>query len=94
IVLAQERISLDKDGEFKKQRDCIRGCLLEGWDMYDLDGFLGCRDSWYNECFCRADRASEADRFLSTCIKSGCGASATVDLSIAQSVYHQYCSTA
>lgn len=86
--------SVASDSGYLQQRGCVKSCLWGDIANGDLSINLGCTAPWVNECYCRADQAPVASSFLSKCVSSVCLGSASVDVSLALSVYDQYCATA
>jgi hypothetical protein len=88
--------SIASDPSYNLQRECVKECLWGDPSGGDLSINLGCSSPWVNACYCRADLASSASSFLTKCATSLCpgGASATVDITGAVSVYNEYCSQA
>ncbi|ORY12633.1 hypothetical protein BCR34DRAFT_290643 [Clohesyomyces aquaticus] len=86
--------SIQKDPGYLLQKDCVKSCIFNGWGVKDLMPGIGCSSPFANECLCRADQESPASKYLTTCVNSSCGTSATADLVRAVSVYDGYCSGA
>ncbi|KAF1994528.1 hypothetical protein P154DRAFT_585485 [Amniculicola lignicola CBS 123094] len=80
--------SIAQDTSYLNQKECVKNCI---WGSNDLMPGIGCSSPWINECLCRADQAPPASRFLTSCVRSGCGSSASDDISRAVSVYDGYC---
>jgi len=93
-VYSQTSNSVASDSGYLQQRGCVKSCLWGDIANGDLSINLGCTAPWVNECYCRADQAPVASSFLSKCVSSVCLGSASVDVSLALSVYDQYCATA
>ncbi len=94
LVSAQTANSIAGSNPYNQQRACIKACLWGFPAGGDLSIQLGCSAPWVNECYCRADLKPAASSILSKCVYSQCGQSATVDVSLALSVYDGYCTTA
>lgn len=95
LIFSQESIalSLGGDPQFLQQKQCVKGCINDS-SPKGLIGGIGCSFPYNNDCMCRADQASPASLVLTSCVSSQCGASATIDISRAVSVYDAYCSGA
>ncbi|KAF2679963.1 hypothetical protein K458DRAFT_421804 [Lentithecium fluviatile CBS 122367] len=96
ITLCEQIVSasIESYSGYLQQKQCVKDCIWKGsWydDTKPLMPGIGCSNPLINDCLCRSDQAPPASKFLTTCVHSSCGTTATVDLSRAVSVYDAYC---
>ncbi|OAL54570.1 hypothetical protein IQ07DRAFT_596072 [Pyrenochaeta sp. DS3sAY3a] len=84
-------VSVGGDNSYLLQKGCVKNCIWYAGSWDDLLPGIGCSKPWVNECLCRADQAPSASKFLTTCVRSACGSTASNDISRAVSVYDGYC---
>lgn len=100
IVNADTYQTIASVDAYSQLRACVQGCFLYGNAGCAGDSIAdaikcpyGCFNVALDSCYCRPDLQTDAERHLSTCIKTRCtGAGATtVDISSAVSIYDGYC---
>jgi hypothetical protein len=86
-------ITIDSLPAYSSQRPCVQYCLYSGQPngAGAVNWAFGCTNP--NSCVCRADLASSASSFLTTCVNICCQ-SATIDVNNAVSIFNAYCNAA
>ena len=92
---AANTVSIVSEAGYISQRGCSQNCVWHVGVDDDLIAYLGCSNNagWQNSCYCRADLASSASYFLTSCVNKACSTNA-VDLQAAVSAYRSYCDVA
>ena len=84
------RLALTTSTAYLIQRTCVQECIWNN-GYRDLLVALTCSYPGLDGCLCRTDLLPSATSFLSSCANSGCTGN-TVDISVAVSLWTQYCS--
>jgi hypothetical protein len=94
-VQPSSTVSIVGGSGYISERTCAQNCVWHVGVSDDLITYLGCSNDggWQNSCYCRADLASSASYFLTSCVNKACSTNA-VDLQGAVSVYQSYCAAA
>jgi hypothetical protein len=93
-ILCDASVTIDQSDIYKNQRVCAFGCF-NGFDDigYPIAQELSCPTfKVYNDCFCRTDLQGDANNYISSCVYNRCSKNAH-DLSIATSLYDDYCTS-
>lgn len=92
LALAADTVSIQSEDGYKVLRSCAQKCVAY-FGLNDLQSKLGCGGNpFQNECLCRTDLASAANKHLSTCCDAACTVGpSNGDITSAISVYDSYC---
>lgn len=96
-------VSISSERSYQLARTCAACCLwyigvyppgFQGY--YDLAIALSCGATARNGCYCKADYASSASAYISSCVSGECAAigDVTKDLKTMMDLYNGYCKTA
>ncbi len=91
-VLTQT-VSINKDADLLKQRDCVQLCVNGDWGRQNLVGAVGCGSGRAESCFCDAALRPSASAHLASCLSTDFSTCTDV-YSNAVSIYDRYCTFA
>lgn len=93
-VLCDGPVTIDQGDAYQKQRNCAFSCFRSFDDPgYPIAMTISCPTfKVQNDCFCRPDLQQDAQQFVFSCVSNGCSKN-TNDISLATSIYNDYCTS-